>query len=164
MACRDGKMAYVLHPSWCLSTSCKLRVMCIKDGCTHVCTLNGLQRHVKAAHYKGNYDLHELKVIDVLCHGKVDENKDSEESVASNDSTDDKDDHEGEEYSVAPEEDVEEVKEEVRASKINDGHQITMLLSSERRIAAEDFEDFQPRGDSRMSLLVESRMTRRESG
>ena len=37
-------------------------------------------------------------------------NKDSEESIASNDSTCDEDNHEGEEDSVAPEEDVEEDK------------------------------------------------------
>ena len=160
VARRDGKMAYVLHPSWCLSTSRKLRTMCLTDGCTHVCALSGLQQHVKAAHYKGNYNLRELKVIDVSCHGKVGGNEDSEESVASNNSTGDKDDHEGEEDPVAPEENVEEGKEEERASEINDGHQITTLLSSKRRIAAEDFEDYQPRGAPQMSLLVESRMIR----
>ena len=135
VARRDGKMAYVLHPSWCLSTSRKLRAMCITDGCTHVCALNGLQRHVKAAHYKGNYDLHELEVIDVPSRG-VGGNGDSV-SVANENTGDD--DHEGEEE-VASEDKVEEGKEEVvledkveegsdeeRARNVDDGNQLTTV-------------------------------------
>ena len=153
VARRDGKVAYVLHPSWCLSTSRKLRAMCITDGCTHVCALNGLQRHVKAAHYKGNYDLRELEVIDVPSRG-VGGNGDSV-SVANENTGDD--DHEGEEK-VAEEDKVEEVKEEValedvveegsdeeKPSNVDDRRQLTTLIS-ERLIAEEDFEEYQPRG------------------
>jgi hypothetical protein len=63
---RDEKIAYVVHPSWCTSTSHSIRAMCITDGDMHVCALNGLQHHMKAAHMKGEYTLWELDVMDVV--------------------------------------------------------------------------------------------------
>ncbi len=57
------KLVYVLHPSWYLSTLHKLRVMCITDGCTHVCTLNGLHCHMKKQHYKGEYNMQGLAIV-----------------------------------------------------------------------------------------------------
>jgi len=53
----DKKMAYVVHSSWCTSTSCRIRAMCITDACTHVSAFNGLQRHMKTVHMKGEYTL-----------------------------------------------------------------------------------------------------------
>ena len=67
-ASRDDNMAYVVHPSWCSSTSRKLRAMCVTDGCAHVCALNGLQRHMKAIHCKGTYNLRILEFHDVVAH------------------------------------------------------------------------------------------------
>lgn len=61
----DKKLAHVVHPSWCLSISCRIRAICITDGCTHVCALNSLQHHMKAAHMKGDYTLKELEFIKV---------------------------------------------------------------------------------------------------
>ena len=56
------KKAYVMHPSWHLITSPKIRAMCITYGCTHVCALNGLQCHMKSAHMKREYTLCELEL------------------------------------------------------------------------------------------------------
>jgi hypothetical protein len=61
----DDKRAYVLHPSWCVSSTLKIRVICVTDGCTHVCALNGLQRHMKEHHERGDYSLRALDIVDL---------------------------------------------------------------------------------------------------
>lgn len=114
--------------------------MCITDDLAHVCAINSLQRHIKAVHYKGNYVLCKLEVINISCHGKRDASNNSEESIASKSSTSSKDDHEGDEDSEELEEDVEEDKETENARESEE------LLSSDRRIADEDFEVYLPCG------------------
>ena len=65
---QDKKMAYIVYLSWCWSTVRKLRAMCVTNGCTHVYALNGLQRHMKAAHCKGTYNLRRLEFVDVVAN------------------------------------------------------------------------------------------------
>ena len=63
---RDGVSAYVVHPRFYLgktSSTLKLKAMCITDGCTKVCTLNGLYKHFKESHMPGTHTIHPLRVI-----------------------------------------------------------------------------------------------------